>query len=179
MTDVSQKWGRIGSSCWALPLSKYLSHGLCHHWLWILFAPVLRYKKIARMCQQDRFYTLEMRGQEHGRKIFHFVNASSSKFWSHCLHFRSWHSSAFLLLLLPSLVLIHLSALPKTKLSPCIDSQLSSFQEMLHHHHCSCKEQLGALCKKKEPWCLKPMDVFKKKDKTTYSNRSHISSRSV
>lgn len=48
---------------------KYISQGLCHHrWLWILFVPVLWYKKSAGVCQQDRFYTLEMRERDRDRE---------------------------------------------------------------------------------------------------------------
>lgn len=61
--------GENGRQVLSPSLSDCISQELCHHhWLWILFVPVLWYKKSTGVCQQDRFYTLEMREREHDRE---------------------------------------------------------------------------------------------------------------
>jgi len=58
--------------------------------------------------------TGDERARARQREIFHLVNAASSTFGSHCLHFRSCHSPLSLFFVL---FLIHLFPLLKTKLS--------------------------------------------------------------
>lgn len=84
VTFSPKKWGRMLSPS----LSNYISEGLCHHhWLWILFVPVLWYKKSAGQI----LHTGNERARARQREIFHLVNGSSSTFRSHCLHFRPRH----------------------------------------------------------------------------------------
>lgn len=58
----------MGGRCWAFPLATVFHRGCHQHCLWTLFVPVLWYKKSAGVCQEDRFYTLEMRERERDRE---------------------------------------------------------------------------------------------------------------
>lgn len=91
------------------------------------------------MSRGQILHTGNERARVRQREIFHLVNASSSTFRSHCLHFRPRHYP------LPSfffLILIRVSTLLKTKLSPVL-WQLSLFcHKALRCHWGSHKEQL-------------------------------------
>lgn len=108
-------------------LGKFLSEGLCHHhWLWILFVPVLQYKNSVRVCQQDRFYILEMRGRERdsGRS---FILSMPHQHSDHI----AFISDPTTLLRLPSSFLFWFISLHccKQNFLLCNDSHLSSFRK--------------------------------------------------
>ena len=123
-----KKCGRMGGSCWALSLGMYLSQGLCHHhWLWIPFVPVLRYEKSTRVCQQDSFYALEMRGREQDRERSFIL---SMPLHQHSDHIAFISDPATLLCLYSSFffwfIYFHCW---KQNFLICIDSHLSSFRK--------------------------------------------------
>lgn len=168
-TEGSQKVGENGRQLLSPSLSKYLSQGLCHHHrLWIPFVPVFRYKKSARVCQQDRFYTLEMRGWERDRERSFIL---SMPLHQHSDHIAFISDPATLLCLYSSFLFWFIYHLHRWKQNflLCIGQSSLFFQEMLHCHCCSHKEQLVASCKKNKHWPLKPTGIFKiKQDKTTH-----------
>lgn len=119
------------------------------------------YKERKSVSTGQILHTGNERVRARQREIFHLVNASSSTFGSHCLHFRPRHSSLPLFFVL---VLIHLSLLLKTKL--CTESHPSFFRKC-YTVSCPHKEQRVAPCKKKEHCPLKQTGIFKIKQGRT------------
>lgn len=172
-TKGSKKWEKNGRQLLSPSLRRYLSQGLCHHhWLWISFALVSWYKKSTKCVSMGQILQAgNERARGRQREIFHLANASSSIFRSHCLHFRPCHSPLPLFFFL---VLIHLFPQLKPKVSPLHWQLPLFFQEMLHHHCCSHKEQLVVPCKDafETNWHFKI-----KQSKTTHVSGSYVSFR--
>lgn len=175
--ECLEKWGRTKSSCWAPPSSKCLSKGLSPLTVNPVCSSVVIWKESKSVSTGQILHTGNKKEKAQQRSFI----------LSMALHQNSDHipfisDPATLLCLSSSSYSVpcsdlSLSIAENKTLSPLHWQWAHFFYEMLHWQSCSCKEQLGALCMKKELWHLKPIGIFKiKEGKTTHSSWSSVSS---